>query len=549
MSLQGVVHDKASSSAKNYSSASEPTARYHIDIPGLPFELQSLRSAGLYVVVCAASAQAHALAQQILRSAEPSSRGAVIHAGAANHEPYNLRTGVPPHDLREFRLKQATPRAFRWLRKDLDRALRPRERTLVFLVAHEAFGEGVLLDDRELRGWQDWLRDNRCTAVFVVQGAREPASLFAQLLVHNDVVAGASYCHAPTSESLVWEVGFWHSERSVSGPSRHDLQMVDGQIETQLETCGTTASAETEDQRIYLERAVLCASAGMVPQDWHLVDDAEALFHQVRTESGATAVFAIERRDDLEELATRLRQLRRERGPELKLIVVETGASMRHADEEYLANSGASWFVPAAIRGQRLLRQLRQLHRATLPAALKTDGLAQRAPLKNTSAASEMLLPAASFFQKMLALCESVSPNDFVGSLVRLEPAAGLTPMQAATQLRLRRNHDAACMFERHLYLFLSDCPRYQVTTALEQLFVLPFRDIFATQEVYGDVPDIQALSQKMVPRAAAASEESRNAGTATSANEESSTPEVWAERTTNFRPKATRLTRTPAKT
>ncbi len=502
-------------------SSTNAQAQYQVDIPGLPLELRTLRQEGSYFLICERADVASQVTRQILLSATLQSRGVLILADGSPNTPGSIEDGLPKHDLRVFHLNNITTKAYKALHKDLERALRPRHRTILLLATEGRFDADLSSNRHYLGEWQKWQRLNGCTLVWVLQSATPGTNLTWQLTHQNDLLAGLVYASAPKEfDGVVWDTAFWRTDRHVSGPSRHYLTRDDhGHLEGAPAAPGATRKQGAEDEPLYLESTVLISLDGLQQEDWHIFEDVDRLYQQARLETRATIVFALKRIEQLESLAARLENLRRERGSPLKLIVIEIGTTLRHVDERYLAERGASWIISSTIRGPRLMRQLQQLRSAILPASIEQLPLPYRTVPPNRIATEDFLLSGEQFFARMLALCTAAGNNVSIGSLIELDPATGITAAQVASQLQLRRTDDTACIFHAQVYIFLSDCPRALVNSVLDRLFVVPFRDIFATHTVYPDTKSIQAHSELMHAAALAEARSDQSSGPAGSVN------------------------------
>src|SRR5690606_21412414 len=72
------------------------------------------------------------------------------------------------------------------------------------------------------------------------------------------------------------------------------------------------------------------------------------------------------------------------------------------------------------------------------------------------------------------------------------EPVASLTAQQAIGQCQLRRNGDLACTYRNTVFLYLFECHPDIAPYALEQVFRLPFRRLFADWRTHTDTQDIR---------------------------------------------------------
>src|SRR5690554_4986337 len=104
---------------------------YRISIDGLPIEMEVLRPGSTYWINLDEWDDCMLLARQILGQATVSTRGVLITTTEAAASIARLQQTISPHDVRAFRFIEGTFSALKALQTDLDRSVRPHQRTIV----------------------------------------------------------------------------------------------------------------------------------------------------------------------------------------------------------------------------------------------------------------------------------------------------------------------------------------------------------------------------------------------------------------------------------
>src|SRR5690606_23424138 len=117
-----------------------------------------------------AEADSLALACQIIDKADFEARVALISTVDPRPLMADLPTTVGPAFVHGFRLTGHPSKALKALTKDLDRAMRPKHRTLLLCLPASSFpveNDGMLA---LIAQWHDWLRQNSCVLLVLAYG-------------------------------------------------------------------------------------------------------------------------------------------------------------------------------------------------------------------------------------------------------------------------------------------------------------------------------------------------------------------------------------------
>lgn len=447
-------------------------------IDGLPHEFTRLRTGSLYWLACADAEQADLIAAGLLAGADgvPVAVAAALgRSPEAMLEP--LRSDQGPARVR---LYQATASqveaALLALPADLPRCAGARDALCVVQLPAAAMDA---LNDRQLSRWcrqlQDWASAGNHCVLLLCYG--ESATLAPRLLPLNRLCAGVAQLH-PHRGAMQLLVHYWSNADGVvaqhefqaewRGLRLHVIADARGGVRALLEEGG--------DRFLYLAQADALEGAPPLSPAWRLFDGWPALVASAQRAQAATVVLAIRENNDVDGLARIVHRLRGERGNGLNLVVREMSPCLRYADERLLLDAGASLVVPAGVPLARFLTLLETIQGQPWPGRLPDD----LEPLIRRHRPPDIggIVPATRFRQVAGKLLEQAGGAVESAALV-LQPVAGVNAMQALQQLQMRRRGDFACVHGGRVWLFLFACRSDGVERALDNLFRLPWKEIF----------------------------------------------------------------------
>lgn len=473
---------------------------YRINIEGLPLELESLRSGGIYWFNMTEWDDCLLVARRILSGASPKSRGAFIGTTDTAWAEEKLQSAASAHDLRAFMFIEGSMAALRGLPTDLDRAMRPRQRTIMVLLPNKPTEQATHEQIREVLSiWSKWLCENDCAFVILHHDARAQ-SLTNSLMGDNDLLSGLILFQREDSRRISYCCSYWRNSLGVVASRRIALAQTDDHL-------SATGSADTASRlvpgdspsRYIIESGALAGFAQIQEKNWEIVDSAETVYALARTETDATVVFALRRHAQLPELAQTLHSLRLERGPVLRLVVRELSTQLRLQDEQKLLDCGANLVIGGDWGYTRFRSMLENIQTVRY-----TRKLAQAPETLFTTTIDDGahgIVPSREFVKHIKIVLSLPETSATPGVLVQMRPVPGLTTAQVLKQLNLRRFEDIACVLGRDMYLFLHGCLPSLVAVVLAQLFRLPFDELFSVHTVYEDEQSIRAALEQAQTR------------------------------------------------
>lgn len=466
---------------------------FSLAIEQLRDELAQLRRGSLYWLTCTQLEDADRVCRQVVAGMAASARATLLVGGRS---PQVLLEGLDacqgPAELTPFsfstRQAQAT---LQQLPEELERALRPRGRLLLLALPVHAWEH---FDEPRLLAWcmrmRAWLAARDCSLLVLSHG--RSAMLSARLQACSEYLAGLVQLYREAG-AIHYLVHFWRNDLGVSGSCELELELELGEgaagfvVRAQS---GVPALPVAGDQQLHLALREVLEGAPALSEHWLLFDEPQILLARAMRAQAASVLLAIGSNARVGELARLLHELRRRRGPALKLVVRELAPCLRAPDEQVLLGCGANLIVPYGTRLPRFLTLLGsvqgQLWRGRLPEDV--EGFLrhrQPPPLRG-------VLPAGQFVAQVREILALEQPGEARHLLLGLNPVPGLSVAQALNQCRLRRNGDFACSAGGRLYLFFFGCPLEALEMALGNVFRLPWRELFVTHEVLAGVEDVR---------------------------------------------------------
>lgn len=474
-----------------------PEFLYRIAIEGIPLELQSLRPGGIYWLNMTQWDDCLLVSRCLLKGSGAQARGVLINAnGFVLPEEDDLLAELS-HDLVAFTLTENSLRALRALPHDLDRTIRPSQRTILLRLPSIVLAHADHVQLRAiLTTWQTWLANVDCAMVVLNSGDEVP-SVTPNLLEDNDLLSGLVFIKRGDLYLLTYQCIHWRSALGVVVSRTLSLK----HTEYKLSVDGLTALTEPFSLsdlpgRCIVESVALEGFAQVSQKGWDIVDSSAAAFELARTVTNATVLFALRTQSELPELAKTLHALRLERGPILRLVVRELSTPLRLQDEQKLLDCGANLVIGGEMGYTRFWSLIESIQ------SLRYNRKLVESPeilfQQNLESNEKGIITAAEFIRHVKSIVSGKVIQQIPGVLVRMRPVPGLTTDQTLKLLNLRRLEDIACKLQGHLHLFLHSCLPSMTNVVLNQLFVLPFDEIFSAHTVYEDEQSINAAIEQM---------------------------------------------------
>lgn len=461
----------------------------YLALDDMPLELAQMRSGAMYWVGIPAESDSLFLAGQIINKAEPEARVALISTVDPRPLMENLPRTAGPAFVHGYRLTGHSSKALKALIKDLDRAMRPKQRTLLLCLPAACFPaetDGLL---ELLTRWRDWLQRNACVLLILAFG--EPAvTVTDRLLAHNHILSGLARLEANQERTAyIYTVLHWRNALGAVGLTEIEVIRREQQFEVAKRQFKRSYAGGDRNQ-YFLERSVLGGMSVAMLEGWHVCESAEEIVAIGLCANAATIVFGLETDADLPRLARVLHELRRKRGPALKLVVREMQRTLRYQDEQLLLACGATLVVSAGTDLYHFYSLLERVQEMTYTRELVDDLDAFLASRRNVKIRGKVI--SDQFLAYLKQILDGPESSAINGVLLAMSPVPGISPALAMRQLRLRRFGDVACELGGVVYLFLYGCQPQLIEAALGNVFVLPYREIFSHHAAYVSIDQMR---------------------------------------------------------
>ncbi|AWB34824.1 BcsE family c-di-GMP-binding protein [Orrella marina] len=498
--------------------SSTPDFLYRITIDGLPVEMECLRTGAIYLINFDEWDDCTLLLRQILRKADVSTRGVLITTSDASASVQRMQDTISAHDLRTFRFIEGSLTALKTLTNDLDATIRPHQRTIILMLP-ESVTSQISQEHRRaiLASAQQWIAKNDCAALILSTGGNLTRNSSA-MLENNDLLAGLVHLTRISETQLEYRCAYWRSALGVTGVRNLSIIQKVDELHVQADmTAQDPMPTVADGNRYIIERSVLKDFGQIHEAGWEIIDSREQVYERARQQVNATVIFALNSFQQLPEIARLIHSLRRERGPLIKLVVRESISQLRLRDEQNLLDCGATLVLGTDLSYTRFKSLLENIQtvRYTRELSQSVDSLFPEEDIRGVHgvvAPSTFLTRVHARIKQDLkdsrqtgakngASKANKKSMEFLGLLVSMQPVPGLSAQQALNQLNIRRFEDLACSVADEVYVFLHGCLPEVVPAVLQQLFRLPFDEIFINHTVFEDLSSIQGALQHIEER------------------------------------------------
>ena len=252
--------------------------------------------------------------------------------------------------------------------------------------------------------------------------------------------------------------------------------------------------AAADAQTTHVQRSALL-DASSTPENWRVHASLDSLLEVAHDAVAATLVLAHETPEDVIALADAVYRLRREHPRLLKIVIRETGATLRQNGEIALLRIGADAVVGREegfghlVQVVQQVREQPHLGRRHVEPAAALQALAPD-PVQG-------YLPTAAFCNAVERMLERTADTALEHSLVQVPLLAHVAHLDALLACHCRRDGDVVTADAQGLTLFLFGCAPDDAMAALEALFAIPPSELASMVQIEADgTNQRQALAQ-----------------------------------------------------
>jgi len=480
-----------------------PDFLYRIAIEGLPVETECLREGGVYLVNVDTWEDCVLFTKELLLyPANKESRGILV-VPARDAEVFSqMQESVPEHALGSIHVIENTPTSLKSLPQSLDNSIRPYKRTILLTLSGAMTDRIDQTEFRQLLDqWISWLHDNECAILMVFVSGKSPLNN-VDMVSNNDLLSGLAHLERVGEKEFVYRCSYWRCALGVCAGRHLKIFHQNDTLRVQsLDSLPLLSTIARRHNHYVIETAALKDFGYTHEHGWTVVESRNAVYECARQHPNVTAVFALSNHKQLPEIARLLHALRRERGPDIKLVVREMFSQLRMQDEQKLLDCGANLIIGSKISYTRFKSLLDNIQTVRYAREL-VDSVELLFPVKgNDHDDIERVVEPKEFLQRIrfkLSTYRQQENEIPLGVLVKLELIDGLPAGQAMAQIALRRQEDLATYTANHIFLFLHGCLPELANIVLQQLFRMPLDDLFLRQTVYEDEPGIRIALQQL---------------------------------------------------
>lgn len=385
---------------------------------------------------------------------------------------------------------------------------------------------------------QQWARKRNHSVLLVFRHQEDridPSQLLRQA---SDNLSGLARW-TEGNEGMTLEVLHWFGAAGCSAAGSYRLEKKEnGRLRVRTGTQDNllpTLPPASDEHSVFVTRNAIPAGHP-APGGWHVCDDVERLVEATRGALAATLVLGYDKNTELRDFQETVLQIRRERGPRLKIVIREINIRLRHNQESVMLHLGANMVIPTEVPSSRwtsLVHMIQgQLYWRDLPRSLEA------ALADAESEHMQGYVAPVKFCKTVASVLRHSRSMGISNALVVLPMAKGLTPADALRHCTIRRPGDICSADEQNLYLFLYACHEADVTPTLERLFNLPLGDLFEeevrclTPSTIQDAADDFAQRAPRLPDLSSHAAPSTKPATPAAASQPSSNLSTEAQRT-----------------
>ena len=456
-----------------------------------------MASGRLYAVICEVAEVTRALLTQLQASHR------TIHI-VCNTPPQTLLEGysqrqlkfaeaVASKDIRLYHRAQAGGKPLdeaKQLIKELKYFAKARGDLVVIENATAVLGVGDIDNaGRFVRIWRRFLQEQQNTVLMCLGGIEGNPILLNNLRQIQDELAGLAICIAADGKTR-WDVQHWYTTTGIGAGQTFDLQFDEQrileahaeQVQTQQQAHGHSVDIES----VWTVQAVVKNEE--VPQSWSVSAHIGQLVEDCGSAVSGTLVLPYTNQTVMKELARLVFELRKNHGRQIKILVREISARMRHAEERLLRHLGASFVVPMEIGFSRLLGIVESVKDLEFEGNL-SDDFEQAFIMANPERKLGYLAPA-DFISHVHELIVQAQSYGIKFAFVKLNVYRAMSVREVLKICQIRRPGDICSADKQHVYLFLFGCRESDISKALQFIFNLPIAQLFNSEERNSNVDE-----------------------------------------------------------
>ena len=319
--------------------------------------------------------------------------------------------------------------------------------------------------------FRDWMRSTGNTALFLFpfKDEKRSQSIFS---CFNGV---ARINQSRIGLELL--IDFWYSEEGAIAAKAFPVSLdtnglirVDSSLPVTILETDPIESAFDENPAVFYSGPDFDAFSASVPHtgEWKQAQDLIDLVHLSLDAAHATVVISIDRNADIKQVAKIVHYLRTSRGNRLRIIIRESGFSMRYINELLLLRFGANFIIHQHVPKQELPQLWALLARQTYTRKINQDF--EEAYSSTLSSDYKGYVDLVTFCSESLAMFERGDVLDIPLALIVGSYCEQASQPEVLSQIHIVRNGDLISSSETHCYIFMHACSEENLVSSLSRI-------------------------------------------------------------------------------
>ena len=343
--------------------------------------------------------------------------------------------------------------------------------------------------------WQKWLIVNKKSCLWMVHGDEASNLINNKFITLNNLFNGLAKLDFDISD-IKYNIFFWHLTSSVNANIYLNLHFDNIKNELSvnknapLNLENSSKISINENEKIFVIKSPEY-SEEVFPRHWEVVNSLDTIKDELNQNPSATVIFYINADINVNEAARNVLDLRKKVGRQVKIILREMEQCLRNSEEKLIINVGANLIIPHNISFLKFITQVYALQGTLFNRNIPNN--LEDVHQIDLDTYGKSYLPLGDFLKQVSLLVDNAQKMQINSTLLRFRLNPSIPIEEIILLIKIKRNGDLLTVTENHLYLFLFQCDKSEITNALSHLILLPIEDLFYEQVFFSYIDEIRA--------------------------------------------------------
>ena len=343
--------------------------------------------------------------------------------------------------------------------------------------------------------WQKWLIVNKKSCLWMVHGDEASNLINNKFITLNNLFNGLATLDFDISD-IKYNIFFWHLTSSVNANIYLNLHFDNIKNELSvnknapLNLENSSKISINENEKIFVIKSPEY-SEEVFPRHWEVVNSLDTIKDELNQNPSATVIFYINADINVNETARNVLDLRKKVGRQVKIILREMEQCLRNSEEKLIINVGANLIIPHNISFLKFITQVYALQGTLFNRNIPNN--LEDVHQIDLDTYGKSYLPLGDFLKQVSLLVDNAQKMQINSTLLRFRLNPSIPIEEIILLIKIKRNGDLLTVTENHLYLFLFQCDKSEITNALSHLILLPIEDLFYEQVFFSYIDEIRA--------------------------------------------------------